>query len=273
MISNHLLYGSAWLLYLLAGLWGARYLLFQRPRSLVTMQACLVAGLAMHTAWLVWRVTRGASWIPTTAHEVLIEMAWAVVLVGVVLGTRLGVPLLWVVWAWTAAVFVGAGGVLAHRANFPHGELHGVWVTLHASSVLLSYGAFLLACAGGLIYLVEERRIKQKRLVHLWPWLPSLDGLDEIQMRALVVGFAFLSVGLVAGWINAHQAWGTGWAWDAKQFGSVAMWVMYGAAVGLRWQAAWRGRKFAWLSVVGFSLVLFTCFGVNYLIPTQHVVF
>lgn len=273
VVSTHLLYSSAWLLYLGAGVWGLRYLARQSRRSYRTMQVCLVAGLALHTAWLAWRGLHGASWIPGTLHELIIGISWALVLVGVALGLRLKAEMLWIVWAWAASVLVGIGGALAHGHGAAHPHWYGLGLSLHSSSLVLSYAALLVACASGLVYLIEERRIKQKRLVKLYPWLPSLDGLDEIQGRALFIGFCLMTLGLAMGLVTAQRAWGSFWRWDAKEVWSVGMWATYAVALWLRWHSAWRGRKLAWFSVAGFGVVMFTCLGVNYLLPTQHVFF
>ena len=66
------------------------------------------------------------------------------------------------------------------------------------------------------------------------------------------------------------MAWGSYWQWDPKETWSLITWFIYAALVHARLTVGWRGRKAAWLSIVGFLAVLFTFLGVNMLLGGLH---
>jgi cytochrome c-type biogenesis protein CcsB len=92
--------------------------------------------------------------------------------------------------------------------------------------------------------------------------LPTLGLLDEINYRAVAIGYPLFTVGaLFAGAIWAYKAWGTFWSWDPKEVGALIVWLFYTAYLHARLQRAWRGRRAAWLSVAGFAIVILSFLG------------
>jgi len=82
-------------------------------------------------------------------------------------------------------------------------------------------------------------------------------------------GFLFLTIGIITGAVWANSAWGRYWGWDPKETWSLITWFIYASLLHARMMRGWRGRRIAYLSIVGFVAVLFTYFGVNYL-PGLH---
>ena len=101
-------------------------------------------------------------------------------------------------------------------------------------------------------------------------WLPPARTLDEINYKAITIGFPMLTLGIITGAIWAHYAWGSYWSWDPKETGSLVTWLIYAAFLHARYTHAWQGKKTALLSVVGFCAVIFTYFGVNFFLPGLH---
>ncbi len=143
-------------------------------------------------------------------------------------------------------------------------------IILHMGCSLLSYVAFLVAFIAGALFLIQERQLKQKQMGLLFHRLPALWTLDRINVVALGMGFGLLTAGLVFGCIMAQRLLGQWWNWDPKELLTLALWGLYFALWWLRLRAAWRGRKVALLSVLGFALVLFTLLGVSRWLPTWH---
>ena len=83
--------------------------------------------------------------------------------------------------------------------------------------------------------------------------------------RLIMFGFLFLSAGIITGAVWANSAWGRYWGWDPKETWSLITWFVYAALLHARLMRGWRGRRIAYLSIVGFGAVLFTYFGVNLL--------
>ncbi|MGD2023895.1 MAG: c-type cytochrome biogenesis protein CcsB [Desulfobacterales bacterium] len=104
------------------------------------------------------------------------------------------------------------------------------------------------------------------RLLAMFPE-PSI--LDELGYQMTLFGFLFLSVGIISGAVWANSAWGRYWGWDPKETWSLITWFVYATLLHARFTRGWRGKRIAYLSLVGFAAVLFTYFGVN-LLPGLH---
>jgi ABC-type transport system involved in cytochrome c biogenesis permease subunit len=126
-------------------------------------------------------------------------------------------------------------------------------LTVHVAVAIVAYGAFTVAFAAALLYLIQPEGGR-------WG-LPKPEVLDEIGYRAVVVGFPFMSLVLILGALWAETAWGRYWGWDPKETASLVTWLIYGAYLHARVVRGWRGRKAATLLIVGFVATLFTYFG------------
>jgi cytochrome c-type biogenesis protein CcsB len=94
--------------------------------------------------------------------------------------------------------------------------------------------------------------------------------LDRLIYRAAVIGFIFLTIGILTGAVWAETAWGRYWSWDPKETASLITWFIYAALLHARLVQGWQGRPIAWLAVAGFGAVLFTYLGVGFLLPGLH---
>jgi ABC-type transport system involved in cytochrome c biogenesis permease subunit len=139
------------------------------------------------------------------------------------------------------------------------------WVYIHSALLFLAYGMFFVTFIAALLYLLQEREIKRKRLSTLYRQLPALGVLDDLFLKFLGSGFAFMSAGLVVGIIMAERNWVTGWHGDPKVIAAVTTWAIYLSLLYMRLAVGWRGRRTALLSMVGFVSVLFTFLGVSFL--------
>jgi len=100
--------------------------------------------------------------------------------------------------------------------------------------------------------------------------LPSWDLIDELTYQMVVFGFLFLTIGIITGAVWANSAWGKYWTWDPKETWSLITWLIYAIFMHLRIMRGWSGRSLAYVSILGFLAVLFTYFGVNYLLSGLH---
>ena len=143
-------------------------------------------------------------------------------------------------------------------------------ITLHTWCSLLSYAAFLAAFVTGLLFLIQERQLKRKRMGMLFHQLPSLETLDRLNFLAISVGFGLLTVGATSGFVQAAMLRGSWWTGDPKEYLTVCLWAGYLMLWALRRRATLRGRRVALLSVAGFTLVLLTFLGAGHLVPSLH---
>lgn len=143
-------------------------------------------------------------------------------------------------------------------------------VLLHLSCSLLSYLAFLMAFIVGLLFLIQERQLKRKTMGMLFHRLPSLEVLDRLNFAAIGIGFVLLSIGVGCGLWEVEALRGRWWMGDPKEYLTALLWSSYLLLWLLRLRSTLRGRRVALLSMLGFSLVLFTFLGASYLAPSLH---
>jgi cytochrome c-type biogenesis protein CcsB len=142
--------------------------------------------------------------------------------------------------------------------------LRSYWLALHVSLVFIGEGFFTVAFVAGILYLVSFRRRGPRQSERLMR-------LDTLIYQAIAIGFPFFTLGgLFFGAIWAKHAWGRYWGWDPKETFMLVTWLVYVLYLHVRVQRHWRGRRAAWLAVIGFLLALFTFAGVNFLIRGLH---
>lgn len=148
--------------------------------------------------------------------------------------------------------------------------LQSVWLPIHGGVSLIAYSFLSLAFCGGLMYLLLERELKNKKFGFFFSRFPSLDSLDQLNNHCLSAGFLFLTIGIITGSVWARQAWGTYWQWDPKETWSLITWFIYLVQLHQRFTVGWRGKKAAVMAVIGFVAVIFTLWGVTYLLGGVH---
>jgi ABC-type transport system involved in cytochrome c biogenesis permease subunit len=126
------------------------------------------------------------------------------------------------------------------------------WLFAHIALIFTGYAALVLSFVASLLYLIQEHALKTKRSVGLLSRLPSLQVIDEIGFRALLLGFPFMTFGLIAGTIVAESTYGRVDLLDPKILLSVLMWLVYLLMLYTRWNAGWRGRRAAYLAAGAF---------------------
>jgi ABC-type transport system involved in cytochrome c biogenesis permease subunit len=139
---------------------------------------------------------------------------------------------------------------------------------LHLTCSYLSYAAFLVTFITGLLFLIQERQIKRKRLGALFHRLPPLETMDRINFAAITAGFLLLTLGTLAGFVAVKSRVGRWWINDPKQHLTVVLWLAYALLWWLRSRAALRGHWVALLSIAGFLLALISLLGVHHVAST-----
>ncbi len=149
--------------------------------------------------------------------------------------------------------------------------LQSNWLHAHVATCFLAYASFALSCAVSVVYLVKLRKQgKMENEGGLTGLFPALDSLDDLIYKTIVIGFPLLTIGIVTGAAWANYAWGAYWSWDPKETWSLITWFVYAIFLHARITRDWRGKRTAILSIVGFIAVIFTYFGVNYLLSGLH---
>ena len=149
--------------------------------------------------------------------------------------------------------------------------------TVHVLSMLLAYASFALAFVIGITYVLLFKEIKAKHLGFFYTRLPSLQTLDLMNARAVIVGWIFLTAGLVVGGIWATQIGGSPdpraqamSVADPKILVALVSWAIYSFALFARRAIGWSGRRAAWLSALAFVVVLFNLVPIGYFLTRSH---
>ncbi len=152
----------------------------------------------------------------------------------------------------------------ARDGSYPSLDAEGLYPTsLAASPFILS--ALVGGVFANLLYLLLLwRRSDLERL------LPDADALDRITYKTICIAFPLLTLMIAAGSYWANRAWGSYWNWDPKEVWAAITWMVYAVYLHLRITRGWRGRRAAYFAILGFAVVMFTFFGVTYLLPGLH---
>jgi ABC-type uncharacterized transport system permease subunit len=127
------------------------------------------------------------------------------------------------------------------------------WLVAHIGLIFTGYAALVLSFCASLLYLIQQRSLKSKRANSIFTRLPALEEIDQIGYRSLLLGFPFMTLGLIAGSVVAESTYGRIDLQDPKILLSLLMWAVYLVMVYTRWIAGWRGRKAALLASVAFA--------------------
>ena len=175
-------------------------------------------------------------------------------------------------------------GLQAVTVLYPGSEtqdpvLDSPWFWVHVASLLFAYASFALAGVLGVTYVLQFKEIKKKHLGYFYQRLPSLQILDVMNSRAVTIGWLFLTIGVVVGFVWTSQARALTpensnlqamSLNDPKIFIATVTWAVYSFAMLSRRTLGWHGRKAAWLSALGFAIVLLNFVPVSYFVETSH---
>jgi ABC-type transport system involved in cytochrome c biogenesis permease subunit len=101
-------------------------------------------------------------------------------------------------------------------------------------------------------------------------FLPNRDVLDELIYKTVAISFPLLTLMIIAGAYWANRTWGSYWSWDPKEDWALITWLTYAGYLHMRLTRGWRRRRSAYFAIIGFAIVMFTFFGVTYLLPGLH---
>jgi ABC-type uncharacterized transport system permease subunit len=147
----------------------------------------------------------------------------------------------------------------------------GLWISLHAALMALSYGAFGLSSVAALMYLTQEHNLKFHKLQAIFSLMPPIQRLEAVVGRLLLGGFILLTVGLaIGGYDLAHTTRPGEPRGDLKIIWSAVVWFIYLGLVVMRWRFSQGGRRFAIGAIGSFAFVLLTFWGSNLLSPIHN---
>ncbi|MEA3212828.1 MAG: hypothetical protein QOE70_5885 [Chthoniobacter sp.] len=220
----------------------------------------ILSGFALQTAFLYLRGQQIGRCPLTSLFEVLVFLAWAMVLLYLLIGPAYRLSLLGVftsplVFLFQLVALLALKDLPAAPRSAPN-----PWMELHAAISIIAYGAFALAFVAGVMYLAQERQLKTHHIHSIFYHLPPIHDLAVANARLMLTGFALLGVGIAAGLMigNLHSH-------AVKIAWSFGVWLLYGGIFVLSRTHRLSPRRIAWLSVAAFSAVLLTLPGINFI--------
>ena len=148
--------------------------------------------------------------------------------------------------------------------------LQSTWLVLHVFVAVLGTSFFALGAGLSITQLLQARREAGRPAPRFLATLPSAEQLENLAYRTILVGFVFWTFTLIAGAIWASRAWGRYWGWDTKEVWTFIIWTIFAGYIHARATRGWRGTRSAWLSIIGFSAVLFNFTIVNLFFKGLH---
>jgi cytochrome c-type biogenesis protein CcsB len=228
----------------------------------------LILFFIAHTAGLAlrWYISGHAPW--SNGYESMIYIGWATVLAGFIFSKRSSMTM--------ASTGILAGLILfvAHL-NWMDPQvtnlvpvLNSYWLSIHVSMITASYGFLGLGALLGFIALILFilKNPKNEARISL-----SIKELNSINEMSLMVGLVLLTVGNFLGGVWANESWGRYWGWDPKETWALVTILVYAVVLHLRFiKQIYNDFSFSVISLLAFTSVLMTYFGVNYYLAGLH---
>lgn len=249
--------------YLVASLCYVAYLLSEKKNLGIASTSLMILGLVFQAAALIGRWRLVGHFPATSLYESSILFSWSMVVVYVVVEFRYKLRIVGPFVAVLALLSLGYASLLDSTIEPLVPALQSNWLTIHVAVCFAGYAAFAVSFIASVVYLAAYGRSANNSQ-------SLVSRLDVLAYKTIAFGFPFLTLGILTGAVWANQAWGTYWGWDPKETWSLITWLIYAAYLHARITAGWRGRRAAWLSVVGFLAVIFTYLGVNFLLSGLH---
>lgn len=228
----------------------------------------IILAFALHAAGLGirWYISGHAPW--SNGYEALVFIAWATILAGLVFSKNAKITLsVTAILAFTILHVAHLSWMDPQITNLVP-VLKSYWLVIHVAIITASYGflalgALLAAVNLIIMFLKSEKNTKRIDLV--------IQELTHVIEKTLIVGLYMLTIGTFLGGVWANESWGRYWGWDPKETWALATVIVYAFIAHMRMVPGLRGVfAFNFMSLIGYSAVIMTYFGVNYYLSGLH---
>jgi cytochrome c-type biogenesis protein CcsB len=235
----------------------------------VTVLKFIVLGLfVLHTLGLItrWYISGHAPW--SDAYESMIYVAWATMFFGLAFGRKSDLTIASTAFVTAMLLMIAHWNWMDPAIANLQPVLNSYWLMIHVAVIVASYGPFTLGMILGItslllmIFTNESNREKMAL---------NIKELTIINEMSLTVGLVMLTIGNFLGGMWANESWGRYWGWDPKETWALISIMIYAFVIHMRLIPGLRGRWFFNLiSIVAFSSIVFTYFGVNFYLAGLH---
>src|SRR3989338_7996707 len=217
-----------------------------------SLMACGILSLSLYIG-MRWQIAARPPF--SNMFESLVVFSWAIAVVSVFIDIKYRIKNIAALTALMSLLAIGYASLLDREIAPLLPALKSNWLTIHVLTCLIGYAAFTAAFVSSAVLLCKKKEDIS---------------LDIVTYKMIAFGLLFLTLGVSSGAVWANSAWGAYWSWDPKETWSLITWFIYAIYLHTRLKKVSKGRKAAWLSVAGFLAMLFTYFGVNYLLTGLH---
>ncbi len=238
-----------------------------KRRSLLRVAAWSTAvGFVLHTGALIADWVIDGHYPIFSLRETLSFLAWALVAVYSVVLYRYRTQAVGAFTMPLISVLTFTALLIGSESTIAPAAFAATWLfPIHVTLLIFAYAAFFIVFLASVMYLLQERELKLKTFSAIFHRLPPLTTVNELATSAAALGLTLLTLGIVTGMVWSSARSGRIWHNDPKEIFALLTWLLYFGLTVYRSTASWRGRRAAWLGVVGFALVLCTFFGARWL--------
>ncbi|PWE22794.1 cytochrome C biogenesis protein [Aliarcobacter skirrowii] len=219
---------------------------------------------------LRWYVAGHAPW--TNGYESMIYISWAIVLSGILFSKQSHLALSCTAILSGITLFVAHLSWLEPQITTLAPVLKSYWLTIHVSVITASYGFLALSALLGffclILYILINPKNENERFFRI---LLSIKESSRINEISIFIGVILLVIGNFLGGIWANESWGRYWAWDPKETWTLISIIIYITIIHLKYvKGMINDYTLNLLSVVSYSSIIMTYFGVNYFLSGKH---
>jgi cytochrome c-type biogenesis protein CcsB len=215
---------------------------------------------------LRWYISGHAPW--SNGYESMIYISWATVFSGFIFSKQSPMTMA------STAILTGLILMVAHL-NWMDPQvtnlvpvLNSYWLSIHVAVITASYGFLGLGALLGFITIILFILKNKNNEKHLSSSIKELNAINEM---SLMIGLALLTLGNFLGGVWANESWGRYWGWDPKETWALVTILVYAVVIHLRFiKSLYSDFNFAVISLLSFTSVLMTYFGVNYYLAGMH---
>jgi cytochrome c-type biogenesis protein CcsB len=256
--------------YIAATIYFAVRFILKKEKTAHVAYLFLLLGMTTHALDLIVIGLRYGHFPATSLSEALTLVSWVTVFFFVLIARRDSMEAVALIVLPIAIASLTFHEIVGPPSPATQPVIRGEWVYIHIPLMVLSVAALALTFILAILYVIQERQLKSKQPAFFYHRLPSLESLEDLASKSLWAGFFLLTLGIVTGMILSRSVQGVYFSWDYKEIWSVITWVLYAVLIQGRLLAAWRGRKAAYLAILGFALMLFSFAGVSLIFKGYH---
>lgn len=233
----------------------------------------LSVSVGFHTLLIISRWIDLGYFPATNLHQSLTLFAWLLALIAATAICRYKYQVFGAFASPLILMLVIMASFLPQELAHMNDLIESYWLPVHVTLAVLGNAFFALAFVIGLMYLIQDRELKKKKLGGMYFVLPPLETLDELTYKCIVYGFILLTFGILTGLFWNDYTTGKAWSSNPRLIWSLITWCLYAALIHGRMVTGWRGRTAAIFASIAFLILVGSFIFLNYILGPGHGLF